>query len=566
MRDDYNKVWKYKEIDDQKVRNIIDGLNISEFLAKVLVATLDIDDIDEISRFLKPRIKHLNSAFLLNDMELCVDRIINAVNKKEKIVIFGDYDVDGVTSTAILYDFLKRIDGVVDYYIPNRIDEGYGLSKVAVDNVMSLEPGLIVTVDCGITSIDEVSYIKSKGIDIIITDHHECKNELPDAYGIINPMREDSTYPFKHLAGVGVALKVIVALCDKMGLKDYYLKYMDIVALGTVADVVSLKDENRIMVRYGLKKMMKKPNIGIKKIINLIGLDNKIITASSLGFGLAPRINAAGRLGDARKCVVLLTTEDESKALDIAITLENENRLRQQKEQDILEKAIGEIESQNLDDDSIIVLAGYGWHKGIIGIVASRITDKYFKPCVVLTIKDGIANGSARSIKGFNIFNAINSCKDMLIGFGGHEMAAGLTLNEVYIDDFKKKLNEYALSEFSCKEIYDSIDVTMELNYEDITVENAKKLEHLRPFGTDNLVPVFSCSNIRVHDIKTTGNGKHLRLVLGDSKIDAIAFNKGDLIKCIDTNDYIDVAFELNRNIWNGREKVQMIIKDFKLV
>lgn len=563
MHDGFDKVWNYKYIDDIKVESIKRRFAISDFLAKV-ISTLDVD-LDTIPRFLKPKVKYLNDPFLLNDMALCVDRIMDAIEKKERIVIFGDYDVDGVTSTAVLYDFLKHIHGVVDFYIPNRIDEGYGLSQTAIDKVLDLKPDLMITVDCGITSIDEVYYIKSKGVDVIITDHHECKDDLPVAYGIINPMRKDSTYPFKYLAGVGVVLKLVTALCIKADLKDYYLKYMDIVALGTIADVVSLTHENRVIVKYGLKKMKKFPNLGIRELIKVSGLKGKKMTTADVGFGLAPRINAAGRLGDAKKCVVLFTTKNENKALEIANMLEEENKLRQKKEQDILEAAVKKIEDGNLCDDKVIVLAGQDWHKGVIGIVASRITSKYFKPCVVLTIKDGIANGSARSVKGFNMFGAIDSCNDILIAFGGHEMAAGLTLSEEYIEDLRKRLNDYAKDWLKDEKLVCDLDITMELECKDITMENAKRLENLRPFGTDNLVPIFSCSNMKVQDIRTIGNNKHLRLTLGDSKIDAVAFNRGEFIEDIKVNDCIDVAFELDRNVWNGREKVQMIVKDVKL-
>lgn len=563
-----NKVWNYKKIDEAKAGDIKNKLDISTFLARVL-STLPIDNISNISSFLKPKLDYFHDPFLLNDMGISVDRIMKALENKEKIVIFGDYDVDGITSTSLLYDFFKGIGANIDYYIPNRINEGYGISMKALENVLAKKPSLIVTVDCGITSIDEVSYITSKGIDIIITDHHTCGDVLPKAYGVINPVRKDSTYPFRYLAGVGVAYKLVMALCDKLGMKDFYLKYLDIVALGTVADVVNLTDENRVIVRYGLKKMMKAPNMGIDKLLCVSGLKNKKLNTRSLGFGLAPRLNAAGRLSDAKKGVLLLTTEDEKKALEIAVSLDEENKLRQQKEHEILDEALKKIENNNLDKDKIIVVAGENWNKGIIGIVASKITDKFYKPCIVLTITDGIADGSARSINKFNILNAVNSCKDILLKYGGHEMAAGLALNADRVEELRKKLNEYADVHLREEDMCDTIDITMELENNEITLDNAKRLEHLKPFGAGNPVPIFVCHNIKVSNITRIGNDKHIRLSLGDKKVaqvDAVGFNMGDLINKIDINNKIDVAFEFNRNIWNGTENVQMIIKDLQII
>lgn len=560
-----NKFWKYKEIDDSRVQEIKDKVCVSEFLAKVL-STLNIE-VEDISSFLRPRLSCLNDPFLLNDMDKCVDRILEAIDNNEKIVIFGDYDVDGITSTAIVYDFLTGLGGIVDYYIPNRLNEGYGLSEIAVDNVLARKPDLIITVDCGITSVQEVDYIRSKNIEIIVTDHHECGPKLPNAYGVINPMRDDNQYPFRCLAGVGVALKLIIALCQKKELGDCYLKYMDIVLLGTVADVVSLTKENRAIVRYGIKKINRMPNLGINKLIRASGVSrSREITTANVGFGLAPRINAAGRLGDATQCVKLLTTEDEEEAEQIAIFLEKENRVRQRTEQDILEQALEKIKENELDKNKVIVVADENWHRGVIGIVASRITDMYFKPCVVLTIKDGVANGSARSIKNFDLFGAITQCSDLLINFGGHKMAAGLTVAKENIDELRKKMNAYADATLTEEDMRDTLSITMKLDMDDLTLENAMKLENLKPFGSDNPVPIFSCYNMKIVGIRLMTEGRHVKLVLGmdnfSDTIEALGFNMGKIAGDIHINEYVDVAFELTRNIWNGKENVQLVIKD----
>ena len=559
-----NKVWKYKYIDESKVQEIKSRVLVSDFLAKVL-ATLNVD-VEDMESFLKPRLSSMNDPFLLKDMNKCVYRIVKALDDGEHIVIFGDYDVDGITSTAIMYDFLTELGGKVDYYVPNRLSEGYGLSKSAVDNALEKKPDLIITVDCGITSVQEVDYIRSKGVEIIITDHHECGSKLPNAYGVINPMRDDNKYPFRSLAGVGVALKLIIALCKEKDFGDQYLKYMDIVLLGTVADVVSLTDENRAMVRYGLKKMNKMPNLGISKLIEASGIRSKEITTANVGFGLAPRLNAAGRLGDATQCVELLTTRDKNRAEHIANFLEHENRERKKTEQAILEEALEKIKANGLDKDKVIVVSDENWHRGVIGIVASRITDMYFKPSIVLTMKDGIANGSARSIKNFDLFCAISECKDLLVNFGGHKMAAGLTINQNNIDLLRKRINEYADEKLDLEGMRDVLDITMQLDITDITLENAKKLEHLKPFGSDNPVPIFSCYNMKVVGIRVMTEGKHLKLVLGggnlNSTVEALGFNMGNIARTIHVDDHVDVVFELGRNNWNGRENVQMIIKD----
>lgn len=562
-----NKLWKYKELDESRIRKIMDNVCVSEFLAKVL-STLNIE-IEDMPSFLRPRLSCLNDPFLLNDMDKCVGRILEAIDNKERIVIFGDYDVDGITSTAIVYDFLTGLGGIVDYYIPNRLNEGYGLSETAVDVVLERNPDLIITVDCGITSVQEVDYIRSKNIDVIVTDHHECGPELPNAYGAINPMRDDNKYPFRCLAGVGVALKLIIALCQRKGLGDCYLKYMDVVVLGTVADVVSLTQENRAIVRYGIKKMNRMPNLGISKLIRASGIRAKEINTSNVGFGLAPRINAAGRLGDATQCVRLLTTDDADEAERIAEFLEKENRIRQKTEQDILEQALDKIKENRLDENKVIVVADEDWHRGVIGIVASRITDIFFKPCIVLTIKDGVANGSARSIKNFDLFGAISSCSDLLVSFGGHKMAAGLTVVKENVDELRKRMNAYADASLTEEDMIDVLNITMELSMNDMTIENALKLENLKPFGSDNPVPVFACHNMKIVGIRLMTEGRHVKLVLGtddcSDTIEALGFNMGSIAEKVHINESIDLAFELTRNVWNGKENVQLVIKDLSV-
>lgn len=387
------KNWVISSISDNGINDIHNELGVPEIIAKLLIAR-GIKRPDEINKFMNPSIDDLHDPFLLKDMDKAIDRIILAIAQKEKILIYGDYDVDGTTSSSIMYRFLNRLGVDVEVYIPSRFEEGYGLSMAAVDKIKDNSCKLIITVDCGIASIAEVDAINDLGIDIIITDHHQCQEKLPSAIAVINPHREDCEYPFKELCGVGVAFKLISALSALLKIQDFAEEFIDAVALGTVADIVPLIDENRVFVYHGLRKMNDAPCIGISALIDVAGLKGKNITSYSVAFGLAPRINAAGRLGDATRAVKLLTAENEAKAKELAMELNSENMLRQQTESEILNEVIAYIEKEHdFSKDKVIVASGTNWHHGVIGIVASKVVEKYYRPCILLCNEDGILRG-----------------------------------------------------------------------------------------------------------------------------------------------------------------------------
>jgi len=562
-----NKLWTCNKISEIDAKRISDEANIPKLMAKVLL-NRGIDDCEKIRKFIDPSLEDLNDPFLMKDMDRAVERVKTALANREKIVIYGDYDVDGITSTSVLIDFLSRLGATIDFYIPDRIDEGYGISIAAVDKIRQMDPSLIITADCGITAVDEVEYIKECGMDIIITDHHECTGVLPDAHAVVNPHRPDCTYPFKELAGVGVVYKLIHALCMEMELGDIYQDYVDLVTLGTVADVVPLVGENRIIVKYGIPKVENTSNIGLRALINNSGLEGRTITSTSISFILAPRINAAGRLGDAGRGVRLFTTKDEKEAFGIALELNEENRNRQDMELHIFNEAINVIETEvDLDKEKVIVAAGESWHHGVIGIVASKITERYYRPCLLLSVENGTCKGSGRSIEGFNLFEALKHCSSLLTKFGGHELAAGLALEHNNLEPFKRMINEYADTVLQDEDLIPRIRVDASIEKQDISIESVKALAALAPFGAGNPEPVFSYDKLRISDIRTVGDDRHLKLWLQDNGFytEAIGFNMGTLINEFNAGDLLDVAFSLEINSWNSNERVQFNLKDIKL-
>lgn len=561
-----NKEWVYNEVSGEKIQKLSKQVGISSLMAKVFL-NRRIDDVNYISRFLNPSMKDMHDPYLLKDMSNAVERIIKAIENREKIIVYGDYDVDGTTSTSILTDFLKTQNAAVDFYIPDRVDEGYGLSIAAIDKIKQTDVALIITVDCGITAIDEVKYIRDNNIDVVITDHHQCKEVLPEGQAVVNPCRPDCTYPFKHLAGVGVAYKLVQALCIKLGLGDYHKKYLDLVALGTVADVVPLVDENRVIVKYGLEKIENTENIGLRALVENSGLKDKAISSFGISFVLAPRINAAGRIGDAGRAVKLLTTDNEEDALSIALQLNEENKYRQDTELGILQQVIYTIQTEiDLNKDKVIVVDGDGWHHGIIGIVASKITERYYRPCILINNEEGVGKGSGRSIEGFNIFNALNYCKDLLEKFGGHELAAGLTLKTENIPEFRRMINQYADEFLDPYYLIPKLNIDVCINKDDISLENIKELDLLAPFGSGNPGPVFAYNGLKVSDIRTVGENKHLKLKLEDEGVylDAIGFNMGSYAAELNSNKFVEVACTLEINTWNSVEKAQLNIKDIR--
>lgn len=518
---------------------------------------------DEADSFLNPDIKELHNPFLLKDMDRAVERIDTAIKKREKVTIYGDYDVDGITSTSILYRALKKLGVEVNYYIPDRMNEGYGINNEAIEYIKTLLTNLIITVDCGITSVDEVEYAKALGMDIIITDHHECMGLIPDTI-VINPKRRDCIYPFKHLAGCGVALKLVQALWIHYGLTGFE-DLLDIAAIGTVADIVELQGENRIIVKNGLKAIDKSDKCGIKAIKSAAGID-KSITSYNIAYQISPRINAAGRLSNAKIAVELFTTCDMDKAFQIAKYLDQENKNRQRIEDEILNDAIRKIQKEyDLRYDRVIVLSSPDWHVGVVGIVASRLLERLRRP-VILICEDGdTGRGSGRSIKGFNLFENLCKCSDVLTKFGGHELAAGLSIETGRIGELRERLNRLAY-EVDAECFIDKICIDMKISEEDINLETAEVLKLFEPYGCGNSAPLLCMEDLSVISKKGVGSQeKHVKLYLEKNgrRFDAIYFNGGSEILNKEWNS-IDAAFNIDINEWNSNRNVQLMIRDIK--
>ena len=556
-----NKKWEYIEVDEGKVSEIAAKHGISEIIAKVLL-NRGISEENDVDAFLHPKLENLNDPFLLNDMEIAVNRIIECVESKQKITVYGDYDVDGITSIATLSKFLTELGIENDYYLPNRLDEGYGLNNKALDKIAASGTKLLITVDCGISAYEEIEYAKSIGLEVIVTDHHECPEKLPIATAVIDPKREDSTYPFSSLAGVGVTFKLIHAIALKLNLdRKRYLKYLDIICLGTVADIVPLIDENRIIVNYGLMLVRETRNIGLRALIDITGYSS--IDSTAISFGIAPRINACGRMGEAEIALKLLLTASETEARAIAVKLNELNKERQEVEKKIINEAIEIIERDKLFNNDIIVVGNPDWHHGVIGIVASKITELYYKPSVLISFEDGIGKGSGRSIEGFDLHEALTLCGEYLDKFGGHEMAIGLSLKEENFADFKSKI-EKVTSERIDKEALPSIKVDAIVDVRNINMEIFTYMKLLEPYGESNPSPLFVSKNLKVESVRLLSNDKHLKLSLKDGNVilNAIGFNLGD--KQVRLGDKVDVVYALEINRYNNMESIQLNVKDIK--
>lgn len=557
------KKWETYSVDSNVIEEISSKNNISLLLARVLV-NRGINTDEKIQKFLYPSLDDLNDPYMLNDMDVAVKRINQAIEQKEKITIYGDYDVDGITSITILKRFLDENGIIVDYYLPNRLEEGYGLNNNALQKIKERGTTLLITVDCGISAYDEIEFAKSLGIDVIVTDHHECPAVLPDTFAVVDPKRPDSTYPFNSLAGVGVTFKLIHALSISMNLpSESYLKYLDIVCLGTVADIVPLIEENRVIVKYGLEYIQKTKNIGLKALINLSGYTE--IDSSAISFGLAPRINACGRMGEADIAVEMLLTSDEKKAAEIANKLQEKNKERQEVEKGIMADAVAKIEEAKMYKDNAIVVGSENWYHGVIGIVASKITELYYKPSILVCFDDEMGKGSGRSIEGFDLHEALNVASEYLQKFGGHEMAIGLSVEKNKFNDFKEAIIKYA-NEKITEEFIPVIKIDAEINTKEVSGKTIQDLKLLEPYGENNMPPIFMYKNIKVDSIRTLSNDKHLKLNVKDGNIvfDAIAFNMGDKKDSIRMGDKVDILFHLEINKFNGRETIQLNVKDIK--
>ena len=563
----YNKKWTLKYKGEVKETNLSKKINISPEISQIL-NNRGIENEKDAEIFMNPSLEYLRDPFLMKDMKKSTERIKKAIENKERIYIYGDYDVDGVSSTSILYLYFKSIGFPVKYYIPNRLEEGYGINEDAIKKIHDDGCDLIITVDCGITSVKEVELANELGIDVIITDHHECQSEIPDAYAIVNPKQEDCNYPFDMLCGCGVAFKMIQALTDEEEFKTSMFDYLEIVTLATICDIVPLIDENRIIVKNGLKLMKEGKNLGLRELIKVCGIETNKIGSSHIGFSIGPRINASGRLGYSYLGVQLFTTDNEDEAKEIANILEGKNIERQMIESKMYKEAEEILSSdERFKDDKVLVIAKEGWQHGIIGIVASKLTEKYYKPTILLTIEDGEATGSARSIKGFSIFDALVSCKDLMNKFGGHEQAAGLALDAKNIDELRVRINEIADYNLSKEDLIENIKVEYELKEDSATLDLVDNLHKLEPFGLSNPSPRFIMRDLLLTNIFKMGKNKqHLKIIVENKKsYKCVGFNMAYLADNFQLGDKVDILFQVDENNYNNERKVQFLLKDIRL-
>ena len=566
------KKWVYKPVNQEKLTKLQESLKINPILLELLIQR-GIYTYEEAKDFFRPQLDMLHDPFLMKDMEKAVPRIVSAIEKNEKILVYGDYDVDGTTSVALFYQFLLDIYPRVDFYIPDRYAEGYGVSLRGIDYAIENKVGLIVSLDCGITAFKAVEYAKENGIDFIICDHHLPSEALPKALAVLDPKRKDCAYPFKELSGCGVGFKLCSGLASHLNMpSETYMQYIDLVAVSIASDIVSIVGENRVLAFYGLEKLNKNPVLGLKILKKIANIELKEMSISDIVFSLGPRINAPGRMAHARASVDILTCTNEVEGLKFAESLSLHNTARRETDEQITSEAIFEITNDvDFSSQRTIVLSNDSWSKGVIGIVASRMVERYYKPTIIFSEKDGILTGSARSIRGFSIYDGISKCSENVIQFGGHDFAAGLSLEKEKFEAFKSKFEEIAMEEITHDMQSPVIDIDHELDLKEIDFKFYNILEQMAPFGPDNMQPVFSTKNLR-----DAGNSRkvgktlnHIRLEMIDEKgvrMNGIAFGLGDFIDMEKLKSSpFDICYTIQANEFNGKISLDMIVKDVKI-
>lgn len=548
----------------QKEKNVF-----SNSLLKEILLQRNIETEEQRKKFLNPDLEDLYDPFLFRDMQKAVNIILTAIQQEKKIIVYGDYDVDGITSCSLLIRFFaKKLETKLDFYLPHRVEEGYGLNKKSVKQIADDGYDLIITVDCGITAKKEIELAYELGMEVVVTDHHQPEDELPPASAVINPHRLDSKYPFKYLAGVGVAFKLCQALRSELPAQkqtSFLYNQLDLVALGSVADIVSLKDENRILVKRGLDLFGKTKNIGLQALLDKLSL-KKEITTGHLGFVIAPPLNAAGRLKDAASGIELLTSEKKERVQNLAQQLVELNRKRQLEEKETLNQALEMIEQDiDLEKQKGIILASADWHPGVIGIVASRIVEEFYRPTILIALDDGYGKGSCRSIKGLNIHQALKAQEDFLITFGGHSAAAGLEIKREEVADFRSSFNSFLNENLSPKDLVPSLRLDSLISEDMIDLDLYSEIRKLRPFGIGNPAPRFLLNNIELNKIYCVGKeDKHLKIEL-DNGLQGIGFNMGEICSQLKEEENVDLAGKLSLNEWQGEKSVQLQLEDINL-
>ncbi|MFO7655957.1 MAG: single-stranded-DNA-specific exonuclease RecJ [Bacteroidales bacterium] len=568
-----SKVWKIKENGhDDIIMQLASELNINKILATLLVQR-GITTFEQAKTFFRPSLNDLHDPFLMKDMDKAIERIDKAIVQGEKILVYGDYDVDGTTSVAMVYSFLKKQHDKIEYYIPDRYLEGYGISYLGIEYAALNKIKLIIALDCGIKAVDKIQYAKERGIDFIICDHHTPGEKIPDAIAVLDPDRPDCNYPYKFLSGCGVGFKMLQAYCTVHNLSHEKLyEYLDILAVSIASDIVPITDENRTLAYFGLKRLVENPRIGLKTIITMAGIDNKPITIEDIVFKIGPRINAAGRIESGRQAVELLIAELPDIALLQCEKVNSFNLTRRNIDKNMTDEALKEIEHLGTKYKYSTVLYNPSWHKGVVGIVASRLIESYYRPTIILTESNGWAAGSARSVPGFDLYEAISKCSDLLENFGGHRYAAGLTLKPENVSLFRERFDIAVSQSITPEQLIPQIEIDAELNLKDISGKFFNILKQFEPFGPENMNPVFFAENVVDNGKgKMVGNGEeHLKLSLvqedGPYNVyDAIAFNQAQHYTKISKGIGFDIAFSLNENSFRGNTSIQLNIKDIKI-
>ena len=556
------------------VEQLRSSLNdLPEPLARTL-ALRGITTFDGAKLFFRPDLAHVHDPFLMKDMDVAVDRVIQAIENKERVLVYGDYDVDGTTATALMVSFLR--DNGVDsvYFIPHRIRDGYGLRPIGIDFAANAGASLIIALDCGITAHEEARYAADRGLDLIICDHHTADETVPDAVAVLNPKRRDCTYPFEGLSGCGVGFKLVQAVSERLGFSAEKTRpYMDLVALSIASDIVPIVGENRVIMRAGLQQIRANPRLGLKKLAEATGLDLPACDTGKIVFGIGPRINAAGRLADARLAVDLMLTHHEQNAEKLAEELESINKERRELDGDILTQA-NRIAARFAGDSMALVLHQPDWHIGVIGIVASRLVERYYRPVVMLTTVDGQAKGSARSIKGFNIYDALSECAPLLTRFGGHAYAAGLTLDENNIEELRSRLNNVASARLSDEILQPDLEIDARLRLDQVNDRFWAVLRQFAPFGPENKRPVFVSESLRIVGHPSVVGSGHLKFKVrqagqvSNSSFDVIGFNMHEYLPLVRSHRSVDedvqIVYSIDKNTWNGRSTLQLRLKDVK--
>ncbi len=561
------KRWQINTADKNKSDELFHSLKINSALCKILVQR-DIETYEEAKNFFRPQLSQLHSPWLMKDMRKAVERIVLSIHQKEKILVFGDYDVDGTTAVSSMYQFLKKLYNNVEFYIPHRYREGYGISKAGIDFASENGFTLIIALDCGIKSVELISYAKESGVDFIVCDHHLPGDELPAAVAILNPKQKNCSYPYKELCGCGVGFKLICALAENFGLaKEETYVYLDLLATAIAADIVSMTGENRIMAYYGLKKANSNPNYGIKALSTLSGLV-KEIHIHNLVFMIAPRVNAAGRMDDARKAVLMFVSESLSEAMNWAEQLHSDNFDRKEADSNITQEALAIIAADEIliNKMSTVVFQPH-WHKGVVGIVASRLIDHYHRPTIVLTQSGEYVAGSARSVNGFNIYEAIHQCKDLLLGYGGHFFAAGMTMENKKVEAFCQRFEEVVSSSIHPDLLIPQLLVDTEIRFKDITLAFFNIIDQMEPFGPGNLNPVFITKGVIDTGYSKLIKEKHIRFVLKQDGIilRGIGFDMAEKMSLVSSHQPLDIVYKICDNEWNGETSLQLKIIDINL-